>query len=157
MSEQESGFFTEEIHSGRQAFDLIARLLRVAEPGAVYGPPVTANERTVILASELTMSLGAGYGEGRSRKPAAAGDGAAGVAAVGDDGAAGVIESGGGGGGGGFAAGRPVAAIVIEPSGVRVEPVVDVTKLGIALFTTLVAMFLAWSRMRRSLDKAARR
>ena len=58
MSEQDNGFFVEEIPGGRRALDLVGRLLRVAEPGAVYGPPVTAGERTVILASELHMSLG---------------------------------------------------------------------------------------------------
>lgn len=161
MSEQADGFFAKEIHNGQQALDLVARLLRVAEPGAVYGAPITVGDRTVILASELTMSLGAGYGGGDSLKPAAdataggAAASAAGGVAGADVGGA-VVERGGGGGGGGFAAGRPVAAIVIEPGGVRVEPVVDVTKLGIALFTTLMAMFLAWSRMRRSLAKARR-
>ena len=125
MSEQENGLFGGEIHSSRQAFDLLARLLRVAEPGAVYGEPVVQGERTVILASELTASAGAGYGGSMDE---------------------------GGGGGGGFAAGRPVAAVVIEPGGVHVEPVVDATKLGIAFFTALAAMFVAWSRMQRVLD-----
>jgi uncharacterized spore protein YtfJ len=133
------------VHSSQQAFDLVAGLLRVAEPGAVYGPPVTAGERTVILASELTMSLGVGYGGGTSRKDAASTE-------AGEY----PFESGGGGGGGGFAAGRPVAAVIIEAGGVHVEPVVDATKLGIAFFTTLLAMFLAWSRMRQSLAKAKR-
>lgn len=150
MNEQDNGFFAEEMHNGRQALDLVGRLLAVAEPGAVYGPPISSGDRTVILASELSMSLGAGYGGSASLKPAnaATGDNAE-MAARSEAGAA--IERGGGGGGGGFAAGRPVAAVVIEPGGVRVEPVVDVTKLGIAFFTTLMAMFLAWSRMRRSL------
>jgi uncharacterized spore protein YtfJ len=155
MSEQASGFFAEEVRSSQQALDLVAGLLRVAEPGAVYGPPVAAGDRTVILASELTMSLGAGYGGGSSVKPATAQTAAAETAAAETAGNAEVaVERGGGGGGGGFAAGRPVAAVVIEPGGVRIEPVVDVTKLGIAVFTTLMAMFLAWSGMRRSIAKA---
>lgn len=150
VNEQDSGFFGTELRSSRQAFDLLSGLLRVAEPGAVYGPPVVQGERTVILASELTMSLGAGYGEGSSHKPAdaaSAADGAAGASAE--------YESGGGGGGGGFAAGRPVAAVVIDSSGVHVEPVVDATKLGIAFFTTLLGMFLAWTQMRQAAAKAA--
>jgi hypothetical protein len=43
-----------------------------------------------------------------------------------------------------------MAVINIGPSGVRVEPVVDVTKIGLALFTTLGAMFMMLSRMRRA-------
>lgn len=148
VNEQGSGFFGTELRSSRQAFDLLSGLLRVAEPGAVYGPPVVQGERTVILASELTMSLGAGYGEGSSHKPADAASGA-------DAAADAEYESGGGGGGGGFAGGRPVAAVVIDPSGVHVEPVVDATKLGIAFFTTLLGMFLAWTQMRQAAAKAA--
>ena len=124
-----NGIFGGKLGGGRQALDLVAQLFRVAEPGAVYGAPVTQGERTVILASELTMSVGAGWGGGTDK------DG----------------SDGGGGGGGGFSAGRPVAAVVIEPGGVHVEPVVDATKLGIAFFTTMAAMFLAWSRMRAAL------
>ena len=45
--------------------------------------------------------------------------------------------SGGGGGGGGRVFARPVAVIVISPGGVRIEPVVDVTKIVLAVFTTL--------------------
>jgi len=134
MSEQPDGFFGGKLDNGKQALDLIARLFDVADPGAVYAPPVVKDGRTVILASELTASMGAGYGVGADENG----------------------ETGGGGGGGGFAVGRPVAAVVIEPGGVRVEPVVDVTKLGIALFTTLAAMFLAWGRIRRDLDKLKR-
>jgi uncharacterized spore protein YtfJ len=144
MSEQDNGFFAGEVRNGNQALDLVSGLLRVAESGAVYGAPLVTGERTVVLASELTLSLGAGYGGSVSQKPGAPGE------------AQSATESGGGGGGGGFAAGRPVAAVVIDAQGVHVEPVVDVTKLGIAFFTTLLAMFLAWSRMRRSLAKARR-
>lgn len=124
MAEQDSVLFGGKLAGGQQALDLVARLFRVAEPGAVYAAPVTQGDRTVILLSELNMSVGAGYGGG---------------------------TDGGGGGGGGFSAGRPVAAVVIEPGGVHVEPVVDATKLGIAFITALAAMYLAWSRMRRAL------
>ena len=43
--------------------------------------------------------------------------------------------------------GRPVAAITIGPDGVSVEPIVDATKIAIALFTTIGAMALMFSRM----------
>ena len=52
--------------------------------------------------------------------------------------------SGGGGvGGGGASRGRPVAAIIVGPDGVSVQPVLDVTKValsGIAFAGTMVAM-----------------
>ena len=38
---------------------------------------------------------------------------------------------GGGGGGGGGAMGRPVAVIVVGPDGVKVKPVLDMTKLAL--------------------------
>jgi uncharacterized spore protein YtfJ len=57
---------------------------------------------------------------------------------------------GGGGGGGGASFARPVAAVVVSPQGVWVEPIVDVTKLGLAFFTMLGSMWMFWSRMRRA-------
>lgn len=133
MNDHDNQFFAGAVDNGRHALDLIGRLLRVAEPGAVYAPPVTSGDRTVVLASELSAAIGVGYGGGLDESSEGG--------------------SGGGGGGGGYAAGRPVAAVVIDANGVHVEPVVDVTKLGIAAFTTLAAMFLTWSRMRRALAK----
>ena len=56
---------------------------------------------------------------------------------------------GGGGGGGGFSAGRPVAAIIVEPEGVRIEPIVDPTKIALAFFTVLGSIFWMGYRMRR--------
>ena len=150
MSEQERIFFGTPLDSITGVYDLIGRLLRVAEPGAVYSEPIVSGERTVIITSELSMSIGAGGGFGASSEPAA-------DAAVGGDAAPAPHkeDSGGGGGGGGFSFGRPVAAVIIEPSGVRVEPIVDPTKLGIALFTTLGAMFFAWTSLRRTTNQLA--
>jgi uncharacterized spore protein YtfJ len=63
-------------------------------------------------------------------------------------------EGGEGGGSGGAARGRPVAAIVITPHGVRVEPVFDPTKVALAALTTL-AFVLAWmSRLTRATHNA---
>jgi uncharacterized spore protein YtfJ len=58
-----------------------------------------------------------------------------------------------GGGGGGVTMGRPVAAIIIGPDGVTVEPIVDATKIAIALFTTIGAMALMFSRMMKLSQK----
>ena len=49
-----------------------------------------------------------------------------------------------------YSTARPVAVISIGPDGVHVEPVVDVTKIGLAFFTTLGAMALMFSKMSRN-------
>jgi uncharacterized spore protein YtfJ len=58
--------------------------------------------------------------------------------------------SGSGGGGGGRVLARPVAAIILSPAGVRVEPIVDVTKIVLAVFTTLGFMIAMFTRMSRT-------
>jgi uncharacterized spore protein YtfJ len=138
MSNSFSEVMASAIQSWKEGTDLVARLFNVAQPRAVYGEPVSAGEYTIITASEVTVSMGFGYGAGGgSSTEAEEGTPAA------DEG------TGGGGGGGGFALGRPVAVISVGPQGVHVEPVVDVTKLGLAFITALGGMFLMWSRMRR--------
>jgi uncharacterized spore protein YtfJ len=122
-----TGFFNEPVTSVDQAADLIGRLFRVAEPGAVFSPPLTAQDRTVITASEVMVSMGAGFGSGSEAD-----------------------QAGGGGGGGGFSSGRPVAIVVVDAFGVQVKPVFDLTKVGIAAVTAMGAMFIAWQRMRRA-------
>ena len=47
--------------------------------------------------------------------------------------------AGGGGGGGGGAMARPVAVIVMGPDGVRVKPVLDVTKLAVTALGAFAA------------------
>ena len=44
---------------------------------------------------------------------------------------------------------RPVAVIIAAPEGVRVEPVVDATKIGLAALTAAGFMFGMWMRMAR--------
>ena len=56
---------------------------------------------------------------------------------------------GGGGGGGGGARARPVAVIHISGDGVSVEPVVDVTKLGLAFFALLGSIFAMRAKVRK--------
>lgn len=128
------------VRTSQEANQTIRRLFDVAAPGAVYGDPVTAGEYTVITAGEISVGMGLGFGTGGG----------------GDE-----KESGGGsgGGGGGASMGRPVAVISVGPNGVHVEPVVDPTKIAIAFFTALGAIFLAGRRMgkmRRELEKAAK-
>ena len=61
-----------------------------------------------------------------------------------------------GAGGGGAAYSRPVAVVIIYPNGVRVEPRVDATKIGLAALTvlrsTLFMLGRLWSMNRKSAD-----
>jgi uncharacterized spore protein YtfJ len=118
--------------SQQEAAGVINQLFKVAEPGVVFSPPVNAGDSTIITASEFSLGVGVGFGAGGGTAPAGEGG------------------SGGGGGGGGASAARPVAVIIAGPGGVRVEPVVDVTKVALAFFTALGAMFMAWRAMQRA-------
>lgn len=124
----------EKVPNQEKAHELIGRLFDVAKPGAVFSEPVTEGEYTVITAAELHVGMGAGFGGG-------------GGAASDPDDAEGDEESGigygGGGGGGGTATSRPVAAIIIGPNGVRVEPIVDPTKIAVAFFTMLITLLFS--------------
>lgn len=129
-----------------QGMGVMDKIFAAAQPGAVYGEPVTSGNYTVITASEVTAAGGFGSGAGF-------GPGAASTAQKPAEGAASEgqpQEAGGGGmGGGGTSFARPVAVVTIGPDGVRVKPVVDVTKLGLALLTAWGAMWLTLARMRK--------
>jgi uncharacterized spore protein YtfJ len=110
------------------------QFLSAASVDAVYQPPVHEGEHTVIPAAEVLSLAGFGLGSGSgSQDP--------------DEPERPVAGESGGGGGGGQVFSRPVAAIVISPSGVRVEPIVDVTKIVLAVFTTLGFMTAMLTRM----------
>jgi uncharacterized spore protein YtfJ len=108
------------------------RFLRAGDVEAVYGSPVSQGEHTVIPAAEILSIAGFGLGAG-SGSPGEANPE--------------ITGSGSGGGGGGRVFARPVAVIVISPGGVRVEPVVDVTKIVLAVFTTLGFMLAMLRQM----------
>ena len=149
MSDKLENVVVTAVKNQQQGHALLEKLVAVAQPGAVYGAPVTVGEYTVITASEVTVNVGFGYGMG--------GGGGAQPASgetTGEETPQGKAEDTGfgggmGGGGGGFSAGRPVAVIVIGPAGLHVEPVVDPTKIALAFFTTLGAMFVMFRRMSR--------
>ncbi len=122
------------------------KLIEKAGAQAVFSEPVTQGDYTVITAAEVFTAVGSGYGVGQgSNQLGEADDPSEGAETEGTTGSG----SGGGGGGGGAVNGRPVAVIIVGPGGVRVEPVVDVTKIGLAFLTTLGAMALTLGRMRR--------
>jgi len=81
----------------------------------------------MIPAAEVLVGLGFGLGSGRCRGPAE-GDGEG--EKSGDQ-----TRGCGGGGGCGRTLSRPVAVVIVSRDGVRVEPIVDVTKIAIAAIT----------------------
>ena len=109
------------------------KFLSAANVESVYGPSVSQNENTVIPTAEVLSIVGFGLGSGGGSQGTAENENRG---------------SGGGGGGGGRVLARPVAAIVISPTGVRVEPIVDVTKIVLAVCTTLGFMTALLTRMK---------
>jgi len=148
VSEELSGIVASAVKGQEDAMALMEKLFDAARPSAVYGEPVTVGDHTVITASEVKVGMGFGFGAGGARGA----EGAAGEPAT--EG----VETGAdfGGGGGGVSGGRPVAAISIGPSGLRVDPIVDVTKIALASFTTLGAMLMMFSRMRAASRRLGR-
>jgi len=94
------------------------KFLSTANVEAVYGKPVKQGENLIIPASESISVFGFGLGGGSGGFEDEDGGG-----------------SGIGGGGGGRVFSRPVAVLVASPDGVRVEPVVDLTKIALAGLT----------------------
>jgi len=143
-------FIKESIPDQKAANALMGRLFDAARPEAVYGEPVTQGEYTVITASEISVGLGYGYGGGGGVGPGQAGEEEAPEIGGPEKGEA--VGYGSGGGGGGGSGARPVAVIEIGPNGVRVEPVVDPTKIVLAFFTAFGAMFMMLARMKQATE-----
>ncbi|MBN1247772.1 MAG: hypothetical protein JXC32_08945 [Anaerolineae bacterium] len=144
MAEKTGGIARLAAQSYTDAKELIGRLFDVATPSAAFGEPVKAGDQIVITASEATVSVGFGFGLGGGDIPTPAVE-------EGEEGEAPDAESlGGGGGGGGFSSSRPVAVIAVGPEGVRVEPVMDVTKVALAFFTMFGGLIAMTARMRNA-------
>jgi uncharacterized spore protein YtfJ len=118
------------VHTVQTTMD---KFLSAANVDAVYGTPLREGENIVIPAAEVLSIAGFGLGSGSGSQGPGENERPGG---------------GGGGGGGGHVLSRPVAAIVISPAGVRVEPIVDVTKIALAGLTTLGFMAAMLSRLR---------
>lgn len=133
--------FEEETDPLIRAMDVtesnVDKLLSISTAEAVYGEPIEYEDSLIIPAAELVgaMGFGVGYGAGGDR-----GEGDEESTAQGE---------GGGGGGGGYSFSRPVAVIIATPDGVRIEPVVDVTKVALAALTAFGFMVSALWKMRR--------
>ena len=136
MSENFNKLMLETVADQQSANELIGKLFDVTRPEAVYSQPVTVGEHTIITASEYMAGMGVGYGSGGGTGPTPNGEETE------------ATGYGGGGGGGGTTMARPVATIIVGPNGVRVEPVVDVTKIAVTMFTALGAMAMALRKMK---------
>jgi uncharacterized spore protein YtfJ len=112
--------------------DTMDKFIATADVSKVYGERIKNGDLTLIPAGEVVCAMGFGMGGGRGIGPEDEGSG-----------------EGVGGGGGGWAQSRPVAVIVASPSGIRVEPVVDVTKIGLAALTAAGFMAATLMRMTR--------
>jgi uncharacterized spore protein YtfJ len=155
-------FVTTKVSDIVEAKDLLNRLLAIAQPEAVFGEPIEVGEQKIITASEVTAGLGFGFGAGGGAAEPGEAKGRVLVAQNGpsvvpeaDEEAektSGDVEAsgmGGGGGGGGGASGRPVAVISITPNDVRVVPVIDQTRILLAMLSTLAAIVLMLGKLRR--------
>lgn len=132
---------SEKIPDQEKANELMEKLFVTASPSSVFSEPVESGEYQVITASEVSVGLGYGYGGGGGL-----GNEEAEVAGEKSEPSVGY---GAGGGGGGGALARPVAVIEIGPNGVRIEPIVDPTKIALAFFTTLISFLGIMAKARR--------
>jgi uncharacterized spore protein YtfJ len=128
--------------SGLDVFqDTMEEFLAAADVRVVYGEPIEHDDTMIIPTAEVLCGLGFGVGNGSGtsaeQNPEKPSQG-----------------SGSGGGGGGRILSRPVAVVIASPEGVRVEPVVDITKIGLAALTAvgfMVGMMFRMSSRRHAL------
>jgi len=109
-----------------------SKMADVARVDAVFGQPVERGDTTIIPCCVISVGGGMGFGSGPSG---------------GNEQRQMVVGQGGGAGGG--ATGRPIAVIVMSPDGVRVEPILDMTKVVLATFTTATFVLIQLSRLMR--------
>ena len=113
--------------------DTMEEFLAAADVRVVYGEPIQHDDTMIIPTAEVLCGLGFGVGSGSGTSTDSSDKPAQG--------------SGSGGGGGGRILSRPVAVVVASPEGVRVEPVVDITKIALAGLTALGFMVGMMFRM----------
>lgn len=151
MSEEINKFFFSKLEDEKQAYDLLDSLTTAAHSSAVYGEPIAVGERMIITASEVSTSLGFAFARGGGGADATPGDDLEyheGTDPLPPSPGPG-FGFGGGGGGGGFSAARPVAVISVGPDGVRVDPIVDPTKIVMTFLTVLGSALMMRRRMMR--------
>ena len=136
------------VEQPKAALDLIQNtmdeFLATADVHAVYGEPIEHGSTLIIPAAEVLCGMGFGVGSGSG-------------SGIGEDGSpASGSGRGGGGGGGGRVFARPVAVVIAGPDGVRVETVVDATKIALAGLTAagfMVGMLLRMLSAKKALPE----
>ena len=126
--------------------DTLDTFLGAATVEAVFGEPVEHDGSLIIPMAEILSGVGFGMGYGYGKSEA---DGKEDQPGNKDN-----VGSGSGGGGGGRVLSRPVGVIIASQEGVRVEPVVDVTKIALAALTAggfITAMLLRMVSPRKAL------
>jgi uncharacterized spore protein YtfJ len=125
-----------EIDDPAQAIDMVQETLETfldtADVNKVYAEAVEHEGTLIIPAAEVVAGMGFGAGYGSGSPPGEEGTG-----------------SGGGGGGGGKVFARPVAVIIAEKDGVRIEPIIDPTKIALTALTAFGFIFGTIARIRR--------
>ena len=101
------------------------RLVVTAQVGLAYGEPRVVGGRTIVPIGAVGYGFGWGGGGGTAQD------------------AAGNPTAGSGGGGGGGVSVRPVALIEISADGTRLRPVLDWTRIIVALIVTVGPYLLA--------------
>lgn len=133
MNEIQNEIFLKAVHTPEEGRLLLDKLTEAASPQAVFGPPIQQGETTVVTANSVSVGLGFGmFGFVLDRKETQP-----------EEHQTGRNEVNGGGGGGGSTIARPVAVVSIHPQGVKVTPIVDVTKISLAFFGAFAAIFIA--------------
>ncbi len=97
-------------------------LIEKADVSNVYAKPVKHGDATLIPAAEIMAGVGFGLGQGHG--PTSETDESAENTGGGE-----------GGGGGGRMLSRPVAVVIASEAGVRIEPVIDYSKIWMAAIT----------------------
>ena len=102
-------------------------LERAASGEGAVGPATTIGDRAVIPLLETFASGGFGGGAGGGPEG----------------------EGGGGGGGGGIGRSRAIAVAIVEPDGVKIRPVVDLTGLALPAASAVATLLLRGVGRRR--------
>ncbi|HIE57307.1 MAG TPA: hypothetical protein EYP88_03630 [Anaerolineales bacterium] len=132
MSEEKEIIIEDPGQAIDMAQETMETFIETASVDKVYSEPLVHEETMIIPAAEVFAVAGFGAGYGASTAP-------------GED----ESDSGGGAGGGGRTFARPVAVVIADGNGVRVEPILDPTKIALTFFTALGFMFASIARMTR--------
>ena len=120
-----------DAHGLEAVQETMDKFLAAASVNAVYSEPIQNGDTLIIPAAEILSGIGFGMGSGSGPTES---DGSQ-------------TGGGSGGGGGGRILSRPVAIIIADSTHVRIEPVVDVTKIALAAFTAAGFIFGMLMRM----------